>query len=461
MRHAEQYQQATECTGLDRLTDKDDEAGFRLNITRSIPLAFLSGPDRMFPGDLLTSNWSNGIHDIHRSRTCVGGVLTFLFRLVVLSVIALPVMADEMGRGNLGSARTTDFDAPQGGPISIDEQIHLDGLDLLLAEAMPPLAVPPVAATESVPIPVPDLSAGSMAGTERLPFIGDASAPNYWLVSSRCSAQHVNDMGRGPWGLDVLQRTPDLQMHRTDLPSLTSQLVPGVPVCIYVHGSFVEWESQCREAHNAYMHLRSASGGAPLQMIFFNWPSDGPYTYLPTIDVGVRGRQAEFNGFHLAWLISQIPESCPVCLIGHSHGARVVFSAMHLAGGGAIQGYVFPYSMGAQRRYRVVLAAAAMDHHFLNPGNRYGCALNRVECVLNLRNRHDIALTVYPLHRPFARRAFGKSGLTQRDAQAMGWNAMKIREYDVTPYLGHLHYWPEYYSRPAILAAIIPYAHFY
>jgi hypothetical protein len=355
--------------------------------------------------------------------------LLFVLRVAVLAIIAFPVLAD-------------------------------DSLPTLVRS---PLAVPPVPGetnghAEGFSVGRPAVPSADEESA--IPFVGDACHPNYWIVSSRCSIQNMRRICREPWGLDVHQRTPDGQLHRSDMPSLSSQLVPGVPVGIFVHGSFVKWENQCREAHQAYVRLRSAAPDRPVQMIFFTWPSDGPYTYLPTIDVAVRGRQAEFNGFHLAWLISQIPESSPVCLMAHSHGARAVFSAMHLAAGGTVQDHVFPYSMGTGRRYRIVLAAAALDHHWLRPGKRYDRALHCVECVLNFRNRHDLALTAYSLHRPFVRRAIGKSGLTSRDVRKIGWNSAKVQEYDVTHLLGRSHLWPEYYNQPAITGAIVPYLYF-
>jgi esterase/lipase superfamily enzyme len=197
------------------------------------------------------------------------------------------------------------------------------------------------------------------------------------------------------------------------------------------------------------------------QMIFFTWPSDGPYTGVFPIDLAVRGRQADFNSFHLGYLLSQIPASCPVCLIGHSHGTRVILATMQLAAGGTVEGFGFPYSMGNGRRYRLILAAGAIDHNWLNPGQPYDRALYPIECLLNFRNRKDLPLTFFPLTRPFARRAIARSGITNHDLQHLGYNAAKIHEADVTQMVGHSHYWPEYYRHPAVLRAMLPYMLFY
>ena len=219
----------------------------------------------------------------------------------------------------------------------------------------------------------------------------------------------------------------------------------------------MSWDSQRQQSLQAARQFRAAVCGQPVQLIFFTWPSDGPYTLIAPIDVSVRGHRAEFNGFHLAALISQIPESCPVTIMGHSHGSRVALSAMHLAAGGTIQGHVFNGNVGANRRLRVIMAAGAVDHDWLNPGKRYCLALNRVECLLNLRNQNDLALAWYPLTRPFAKRAIARSGLTARDLRSLGWNAQKVRQVDVTNRVGSAHQWPEYYSDPQVLGAIVPY----
>jgi len=351
----------------------------------------------------------------------------FFLRILFFSVIAGPVFAE--------------------GPIPVPTEIAKSQPRVAAASEQPLLV--PLAPESAVPVPDSTLS-GS---------VPDACLSNYWMVSTRCSVQSIHKRARGPWGVSVQELHCDGSSRNSNIAELSSQLVPGVPVCIFVHGSFVELQNQYVEAAGFYSCLREGNA-SPLQMIFFTWPSDGPYTGCFPLDVAVRGRQADFNGFHLAYLLSQIPESCPVCLVGHSHGSRVILSAMHLAGGGTIEGYSFPYSTGASRRLRVILAAGAMDHNWLNPGQQYECALNRVECLLNLQNRHDLALAAYPLSRPFGRRAVARSGFTAHDARALGGNALKLRDCDVTDLVGSKHYWPYYYRQPSIIAAMVPYIYF-
>lgn len=288
--------------------------------------------------------------------------------------------------------------------------------------------------------------------------VSESPTGSYWIVSSRRAVQNVHQTNRGAWHLDVFTCQPGATAVASNLDALSQQLLPGVPVCIFSHGSFVQWENHWKQSNQAFVNLNWATGNKPVQYIFYSWPSDGPYSHIPQVDVAVRGKRAEFNGLHLANLVSYIPESCPVTLVGHSHGTRVVLSALELAAGGSVQGLSLTKSVGQQRRMRVVLAAGALDHHWLNPGQRYGLALNRVECLLNLRNQNDLPLAFYTLSRPFARRPIARLGITSKDSAAIGgYNAAKIRQVDVTNLLGGNHYWPYYYGNSQILAAVAPY----
>ncbi len=284
-------------------------------------------------------------------------------------------------------------------------------------------------------------------------IIGTAQAPHYWIVSSRCDVQHKRHMHLDDGVLDVFERTADGQLHHAQMGSLQACLIPGVPVLMCIHGNFVSWEDECYESHLAYQWFRNSCPNLPLQVIFFTWPSNGAITGILPTDVTIRGKQAEFNGFHVGRLMNCIPESCPVTFMGHSFGCRVILSTLHLAGGGAVQGMTFPGAM-TSHRYRAVFAAAAVDHHWMNPGDRFGCALPRTECIVNLRNRKDLPLALYPLTRPFAGRALARSGLTRRDTRLLGPESQKVVSIDVTAIEGHNHLWPGYFNSPEIGAAI-------
>jgi hypothetical protein len=298
--------------------------------------------------------------------------------------------------------------------------------------------------------------AGPTLAPPELPLTSAATETTYWIVSSRYAAQHPRE--RSPFGLAYCRRLSDGRVVPVDVASLRAELVPGVPVCVLVHGSFVEWEEHLNESATGYQWIRRAAPGRPLHVVSFTWLSGKPYTGCFAVDIGVRGNRAEFNGFYLAQFLSELPETSPVCVIGHSHGARVALSALHLAGGGIVQDLVFTGNLG-QQPLRAVLAAAAVDHHWLNPGERYERALCRGE-VINLRNRCDLALKFYPLSRPFSRPALAQTGFTDGDRERLGWLAVRAGEIDVTELIGRNHNWPNYHDASAIAEAIAPFVYF-
>lgn len=227
-------------------------------------------------------------------------------------------------------------------------------------------------------------------------------------------------------------------------------------MCIGVHGSFVR-EGEVRSLiRSRYHRMMSVSGNRPFHFISFHWPSDIGFPFCPASQTRRLGQRAGFNGVYLAQLIGTIPATNPVCLAGHSHGTRVISSALHLLAGGMVDGHCVPDTC-PQRPIRVVFSASAIDSHWLSPGEKYGLAMNRVERLLNLRTRHDFALTTYPLQDPLLHSALGKTGFQSWQLNRMGLNQNKIREFDVTQYVGLSHEVSAYFPHDVIWQAMTPY----
>lgn len=310
------------------------------------------------------------------------------------------------------------------------------------------------------PPPVPPAAGNDDGAAAELPESHDAVATSrMWVVSTHASPQSFDDQCP-QFCPGVLKYSPCCGYTRANFSELLDSLQPGLPVCIFVHGSFVSWEDVCFEAKGTFDWLRRDCPDSPLQFISLTWPSDRPITPLVAIDVLQLGRRAERNGFYLADLINCVPRESTVSLIGHSHGVRVISSALHLMAGGSIQGLRKPCANCSGRRIRVVFAAAAMDHDWLNPGQRYDRALCCTQCLLNLENCLDPALKVYPLRRPFSSRALGASGFTRKDESRLGRNRYRIRTVDISEQFGMVHNWPEYIRRPWLARCIRNYVHF-
>jgi hypothetical protein len=269
----------------------------------------------------------------------------------------------------------------------------------------------------------------------------------YWIVSSRGSPQDIASIHCGR--LCVYERRCDGTVCPSSLANLQARLHPGAPVLISMHGTYVSWDDNLVQSDGTYEWVHCACPNLPLNVIFFTWPSDRERCLLAPCELNQHGCEAETNAFYVASLLACLPDCHPVCLLGHSFGARMAAATLHLAGGGSLQGVRFAGSVGA-KRIRAIFAAGAFDHNWLNSGSRYGCALYRAECVLNMQNRHDVTLKAYPLLRPlFARRAIGASGVTFLDRHHQDCTD-RLRELDVTSVIGHGHLWPNYYLEPRL-----------
>lgn len=278
----------------------------------------------------------------------------------------------------------------------------------------------------------------------------------FWMVNSYFAPQHVREQGRGPL---LYQRRTSGGWRTATQAEFQTHFVPGVPVVIVIHGSFVDSRTQYSYADATYRWLRAAASGRPLHMIYYSWPSGPPYTTVIPVDIAVRGCRAEFNAFHVAHVVTMIPPESPVCLIGHSHGARMALATLHLSSGGAIHDHVFADANRCPHRLRAILAAAAVDHNWLDPGERYDRALLAAD-VVNFKNRNDLPLNLYPLIRPFARPTLATVGFTGGDRQELGplgWRAVDV---DVSQLVQEGHTWPNYLRSQAIADAMVRYIYF-
>ncbi len=335
--------------------------------------------------------------------------------------------------------------------------VYLMLTGLARAQFAPPAAAGPHA-TSNPPADGRPTTVSGPALTESC--VVEVPPADYWIVSSwRCPQSGI------PWceadRLDYFHVGEDRRFQHRDLGTLQRSIHPGIPVCIVVHGSFTTWDSLRSESVKIFDWIRRAAPERPLHVVFFTWPSNGPITYLPHIDIAILGRRASFNGFYLSQLLGVLPKKSPIGFFGHSHGARAVASALHLSAGGEVQGYQLrtPRSTNGQQ-VRIVLSAAAIDHHWLNPGERFGRALDRVDTALVLHNRDDLPLNVYSLRRLFSHRPLGLIGFDGKDVCLQNGRIAKVAQLDVTSLIRNSHFWNHYFSRDEIAASMVRFVYF-
>lgn len=292
------------------------------------------------------------------------------------------------------------------------------------------------------------------------PVIAEPALPSpddhYWIVSSWKSPQQFGGKPQ-QFRPEVTCYKTGVGYHSSTMKDLNDSLIPGVPICIVVHGSFMNHPSVRPESLATWKWLKSA--GRPVQFIYFSWPSDRPIT-LAQIDIAILGNRASYNGFYLASLIKQLPADCPLSLVGHSHGTRLISSALHLMSGGDVEGISHPSARCSGRRIRTVFVASAIDHDWLNPGEHFGRALMCTESLINLRNHKDPALFIYPFRRLGSARALGCTGFTKSDRSDLrGWSG-RVRDLDVSEWIGAKHMWPSYINKPGLARQLQNYLYF-
>lgn len=303
------------------------------------------------------------------------------------------------------------------------------------------------------PQPTPDGGPSGIFGRRKAPM-----PPNYWIISSRDCPQD-----KSPYEADrctkYYYRGPTGKVEIKTAADFHQSLNPAIPVCFMVHGSLIEWDQNILEGHATYEWFKRAAPNTPFQMVLFTWPSERT-PLLPPIDFSVLGYRSSYNGLYLARVLSRMPPSTSVSLVGHSHGARLVVSALHLLGGGESYGYRLANKHQPHPRIRTVLAAAALDHHWLRPGQRYGKALNATESLLNLRNQTDVPLMLYPFPMLLGHDSLGRGGFTWFDQYRLGADFQKVRNVEVTLMLGWFHIWPRFHDHPEIAEKLAPYLFF-
>lgn len=300
---------------------------------------------------------------------------------------------------------------------------------------------------------------GQLFGQEAAPISRpSAVGSRFWVVSTR-DGREVEG-GLAPAEFRVWRGSSRGIGGECRLEDLVGSLAPQTPLAVMVHGSFVEWKSVARDAFPTFCWLQGSSPSTPLNVILFSWPSDDTPQMNLAADVNLLGRRAGLQGMYLADLLSRISPEHPVCLIGHSHGGRVVAASLHVLGGGQVEGWRFGGDQFQGHRIRAVLAAAAFDHHWLNPGELYDRVPGRVEKLINLVNQEDLPLVIYPLRSPALSQAVALTGFRPADRRAIGPNAGRLLDIDVTDLIQTRHTWANYYRQPEIAALIRPHVFF-
>jgi hypothetical protein len=256
---------------------------------------------------------------------------------------------------------------------------------------------------------------------------------NYWHY----------EPGRG-W-----QAATAADFHAADDPMAVTHL--------WIHGNQIDHSYAFQVGWTAYGAIaRQTTDARPLRFVIWSWPSD-KIDGGPIEDVRVKAARTGTSSLHLARFIDAMSSDVPVSITAYSFGARIATGALHLMGGGSINGRTLALTTAAKRpRLDVVLIAAALDNDWLLPGHCHGRALSMVNRMLLVINSCDRVLQRY--HWLYGRRscaeALGYTGLA--GANQLGADRAKITQFDACCIAGPEHDWSHYWCSPAIVARILP-----
>jgi hypothetical protein len=281
-----------------------------------------------------------------------------------------------------------------------------------------------------------------------------------WLVSCRrivclttCRAGDVDER------LEYWRYSECGNWRRSDQAEFLETTTAPLPTCVWVHGDRMESGEAFAIGLQVYRQLIcGVRRKTPIRFVIWSWPSAKQIAGRPAHDAQIKASRCDPAGYALASMLTQLDPQTPLSLVGFSFGARVVTSALHVAAGGAIDGFGLQISEESPNpAYHVVLMASALDNDWLEPGKRYGMALDRVSQLLLVNNYCDWVLKRY--RRITCSRcgeALGYTGLCMTATLERYREA--ICQVDACAYIGKEHAWRPYIYTTALMAKIRAYA---
>ncbi|HVX59483.1 MAG TPA: hypothetical protein VHC19_02740 [Pirellulales bacterium] len=270
-----------------------------------------------------------------------------------------------------------------------------------------------------------------------------------WLVNTRSLPHSSRDSGQA--SLAIRRYRQGAGWADASLEELTASDSPQFVTSVLVHGNDTDSRLAVSKGWEVYRSLvRKAPAGQRVRLIVWSWPSD----HIPgrfRDDARIKAQRTNIEAYYLARFLDRQRGDNPVSLVGYSFGARVITGALHLLGGGVLEGR----RLGQREQYprpplHAVLMAAALDRDWLLPGRQHGFALSAVERMVVLVNPQDRVLKWYRFLSPRKDdQALGATGLGAD--RRLGAHRKKVVEVNVSDAVGNKHGWTTYINSPTIV----------
>jgi hypothetical protein len=214
---------------------------------------------------------------------------------------------------------------------------------------------------------------------------------------------------------------------------------------VYIHGNRVGDDEGASGGLAVYQQIvANHADEKPVRFVIWSWPS----TKIcgPIKDVRSKAWRSDDEAVMLAGFLDGMDrQEQRIGFITFSYGARITGGALHLLGGGQLDGHTIPARQRPQ--FRVAFWAAAAHNDWLLPHGRHGKATPLVDKWFSTLNRCDESLWRYErlekCGNPPALGYVGFTGRGQLPAELQG----RWEEWEVSNIVGDTHnYHPYVYS---------------
>ena len=297
-------------------------------------------------------------------------------------------------------------------------------------------------------------SIGNSASAESVAEPKDAAVQSgenqLWLVSTRRLPDCPCDAGR----MDVYRFECSIGWQRSSQEELLAAGGSEFVTSVFIHGNDTDPAEAQAEGQQLYSRLtKTACPSAPVRFVIWSWPSERMLGRV-RIDIQSKACRANADAYYLAEFLDSLGPNAHVSLSGYSLGARVAVGALHLLGGGVLDGRQREASQHPDRPgARVVLIAGAIADDWLEPGMRFDRALSQTDRMVVMFNPHDNVLRFYPfLYGRGGPPAVGYTGI--RNVCCLGEDRHKVCELNVSEAVHRGHGWGHYINSPSIICRL-------
>jgi hypothetical protein len=280
--------------------------------------------------------------------------------------------------------------------------------------------------------------------------------PELWVINTRC-APRCNNLDRG-FEMISYQRYDRCRgcFVKETRESFLAQEA-SMPSLFYIHGNSLKHKGAMKGFWDVYEKMRCCPGKK--RLVCWSWPAERVFKTerlrfreMIRKNLQIKYVYAEYQGYYLGKLVSQMSLTQRVTLSGHSYGAITSAVALHLMGNGSVRGMKLEGGAPVERHnLRAAMISAAFDCDMLYPGHRYGQAFVAAEKILSTFNCHDRTLRKWP--RTGSLRGMQALGFSGMNAGRLGQFRHKFCQLNTYPENGRSHYLGPHLANPRFMSA--------